>query len=231
MCLNAGITGHNHIVKSYLCPTSLYTTLTGARPIDWQRKKLCLERLESLQCHSFKMVYNVAISHDRCSLPVNPPPPSKANRKIHRRAGCSAGRPTGATAGGLPWLPAGCLQEPNQTATICHFVAVKVKRLTQQQTVTNNFCKATSNQPVSMRKTWTKPQQITATYFNKFSHMVLDYQWIKCKTDNSTAFADHVVKIPDIHTNCLWCWNPHQSHNWLDLRQCNKENYNSSLTS
>lgn len=118
-----------------------------------------------------------------------------------------------------------------QTDTICHFVAVKVKRLTQQQTVTNNFCKATSNQPVLMRKTWTAPQQITATYFNKFSHIVLDYQWIKCKSDNSTAFADHVVKMPDIHTNCLWCWDPHQSHNWLDLRQRNKENYNVSLTS
>ena len=162
MCLNAEKTGCSQILSMPYLPMCDPHWCKA----NWLTKKRSLERLTSPQRHSFKIVYNVAISHDMSSLPVNLVPSTKANRKIHRRAGCVAGRPTGATEGGLPWLPAGCLQEPNQTATICHFFAVKVKRLAQQQTLTNNFCKATSNQAVSMRETWTTPRQMQPILIN-----------------------------------------------------------------
>lgn len=85
----------------------------------------------SLQCHSLKIVFNVATSRDSCSWPLKlAPTPSMANRETHRMAGCSAGHPTGTSAGRLPWPPAGWPQEPNETATICHLVTVKVKELT-----------------------------------------------------------------------------------------------------
>lgn len=143
-------------------------------------------------------MFNEATHHDICSLLVKLAPRVSKQKDTqegrlfswlsHRRQQAVRG----SLAGGLSWLPAGCPQEPNKTATSCHFNS-QSERVTHQ---TNDFSKATSFPPNSMGKA-VSPHQINAALSTQALAI--------CDQRHTQAHSlTYVAVSPGVHINVVW---------------------------